>query len=89
MPDPAAIAEAADLLLHAKRPLILVRGGAVATRQAPTALAEHLGAPVLSTNAGKGILPLSHRLPVCCSIAQVSAHPSAGAPAMRPPHPRG
>lgn len=70
MPDPAAITEAAELLVHAKRPLILVGGGAVGTRQALTTIAEHVGAPVLSTNAGKGILPESHPLSLGCSIVQ-------------------
>jgi thiamine pyrophosphate-dependent acetolactate synthase large subunit-like protein len=36
MPDPAAIGEAADRLAQAKRPLILVGGGAVGTRKALT-----------------------------------------------------
>ena len=71
MPDPDSIAEAAALLLRATRPLILVGGGAVGTRAALTALAEHVGAPVLSTNAGKGILPESHPLSLGCSIVQV------------------
>jgi 5-guanidino-2-oxopentanoate decarboxylase len=70
MPDPAAIDEAAHLLAQAKRPLILAGGGAVGTRKALTAIAEHLGAPVLSTNAGKGILPESHPLSLGCSIVQ-------------------
>jgi 5-guanidino-2-oxopentanoate decarboxylase len=70
MPDPAAIDEAAHRLAQAKRPLILVGGGAVGTRKALTAIAEHLGAPVLSTNAGKGILPESHPLSLGCSIVQ-------------------
>jgi 5-guanidino-2-oxopentanoate decarboxylase len=70
MPDPAAIDEAADRLAQAKRPLILVGGGAVGTRVSLTAIAEHIGAPVLSTNAGKGILPESHRLSLGCSIVQ-------------------
>ena len=70
MPDPAAIEEAADRLAQAKRPLILVGGGAVGTRVALTAIAEHIGAPVLSTNAGKGILPESHPLSLGCSIVQ-------------------
>jgi thiamine pyrophosphate-dependent acetolactate synthase large subunit-like protein len=38
MPDPAAIDEAADRLAQAKRPLILVGGGAVGTRKALTAI---------------------------------------------------
>src|SRR5258708_7648365 len=70
MPDPAAIDEAAHRLAQAKRPWILVGGGAVGTRKALTAIAEHLGAPVLSTNAGKGILPESHPLSLGCSIVQ-------------------
>jgi 5-guanidino-2-oxopentanoate decarboxylase len=70
MPDPAAIGEAADRLAQAKRPLVLVGGGAVGTRKALTAIAERIGAPVLSTNAGKGILPESHPLSLGCSIVQ-------------------
>jgi 5-guanidino-2-oxopentanoate decarboxylase len=70
MPDPAVIAEAADRLAQAKRPLILVGGGAVGTRKALTEIAERIGAPVLSTNAGKGILPESHPLSLGCSIVQ-------------------
>jgi thiamine pyrophosphate-dependent acetolactate synthase large subunit-like protein len=70
MPDPAAIEEAADLLAQAKRPLILVGGGAVGTGAALTTIAERIGAPVLATNAGKGILPESHPLSLGCSIVQ-------------------
>jgi 5-guanidino-2-oxopentanoate decarboxylase len=70
MPDPAAIDEAADRLAQAKRPLILVGGGAVGTRTSLTDIAERIGAPVLSTNAGKGILPHSHPLSLGCSIVQ-------------------
>lgn len=74
MPDPAAIEEAADRLAQAKRPLILVGGGAVGTRNALTAVAERVGAPVLATNAGKGILPESHTLSLGCSILQAASH---------------
>src|ERR1700728_185667 len=70
MPDPAAIDEAADCLAQAKRPLILVGGGAIGSRMALIAIAERIGAPVLSTNAGKGILPESHSLSLGCSIVQ-------------------
>jgi thiamine pyrophosphate-dependent acetolactate synthase large subunit-like protein len=70
MPDPAAIEEAADRLAQACCPLIVVGGGAVGTRVALTAIAERIGAPVLSTNAGKGILPESHALSLGCSILQ-------------------
>jgi 5-guanidino-2-oxopentanoate decarboxylase len=70
MPDPAAIEEAADRLARAKRPLILVGGGAAGIAAALTAIAERIGAPVLSTNAGKGILPESHPLSLGCSIVR-------------------
>src|SRR3984885_13549704 len=70
MPDPAAIEEAADRLALAKRPLLLVGGGAGGPRTALTAIAERIGAPVLSTNAGKGIFPESHPLSLGCSIVQ-------------------
>jgi 5-guanidino-2-oxopentanoate decarboxylase len=70
MPDPASIAEAADRLAQARRPLILVGGGAVGTRETLTAIAERIGAPVLSTNAGKGILPESHPLSLGASIVR-------------------
>ena len=70
MPDPAAIEEAADCLAEAKRPLIFVGGGAVGTREALRGIAERIGAAVLSSNAGKGILPESHPLSLGCSILQ-------------------
>ncbi len=70
MPDPAAIEEAAERLAQARRPLILVGGGAVGTGKPLTEIAERIGAPVLATNAGKGILPESHPLSLGCSIVQ-------------------
>jgi 5-guanidino-2-oxopentanoate decarboxylase len=70
MPDPAAIEEAADRLAQAKRPLIFVGGGAVGTREPLTDIATRIGAPVLATNAGKGILPATHPLSLGCSILQ-------------------
>jgi len=70
MPDPVAIEEAADRLARAERPLILVGGGAVGTRKALTEIAERIGAAVLSTNAGKGILPYAHPLSLGCSVLQ-------------------
>src|SRR5262249_62045772 len=62
--------EAAKRLAQAKRPRIIVGGGAVGTRTALTEIAERTGAPVLATNAGKGILPHSHPLSLGCSILQ-------------------
>jgi 5-guanidino-2-oxopentanoate decarboxylase len=70
MPDVGAIEEAAERLGNAKRPLIFVGGGAVGTRQSLTEISERLGAPVLASNAGKGILPDSHPLSLSCSVLQ-------------------
>jgi len=70
MPDPAAIEEAAELLARAKRPFIFVGGGAVGTRKPLIEIAERIGAPVLASNAGKGILPQSHPLSLGGSILQ-------------------
>jgi thiamine pyrophosphate-dependent acetolactate synthase large subunit-like protein len=70
MPDPAAIEEAAQRLAQARRPLIFVGGGAVGTREPLADIATCIGAPVLATNAGKGILPESHPLSLGCSILQ-------------------
>ena len=70
MPDPAAIEEAADRLAQAQRSLIFVGGGAAGTRAPLTDIAERIGAPVLSSNSGKGILPDSHPLSLSCSVLQ-------------------
>ena len=70
MPDPAFIAEAAALLSGAKLPIIFVGGGAVGCRAQLVQIAEHLSAPVLSSNAGKGIVPDSHPLSLGCSVLQ-------------------
>jgi len=78
MPDPAAIAEAAERLAQARRPLIFVGGGAVGTRAPLTAIAERIGAPVLATNAGKGILPDSHPLSLGGSILQEASQQALG-----------
>jgi 5-guanidino-2-oxopentanoate decarboxylase len=78
MPDPAMIDEAADHLARAARPLILVGGGAAGTRESLAAIAEHIGAPVLSTNAGKGILPESHSLSLGASIVQAASQQELG-----------
>jgi 5-guanidino-2-oxopentanoate decarboxylase len=70
MPDPAAIEQAAARLAEAQRPLLFVGGGAAGTSRSLTEIAERIGAPVLSTNAGKGIVPESHPLSLGGSILQ-------------------
>lgn len=64
MPDPAEIAKAAALLAGAKRPVILAGGGvhsAVAYKEL-LALAEAVGAAVVTTMQGKGCFPELHPL---------------------------
>ncbi|MCL4847664.1 MAG: thiamine pyrophosphate-binding protein [Acidobacteria bacterium] len=62
---PADLERAAALLVQAKRPVMVVGGGAA---YSPTAasdvrrIAEHLGAAVITTWHGKGILPQDHEL---------------------------
>jgi len=63
-PAPIAkkIARAGELLREAVQPMILVGGGAVLAADEITALAEKLGAPVISSTAGKGIIDDAHPL---------------------------
>lgn len=63
-PDQEAVAGAAEVIASAERPLIWA-GGGVATAEASAALVrvvERLGAPVITTQKGKGAIPASHPL---------------------------
>ena len=64
-PAPQAVARAAALLASARRPVIWTGGGLVAAEGAPElrALAETLGAAVITTSAGRGVMPEDH--PLC------------------------
>jgi thiamine pyrophosphate-dependent acetolactate synthase large subunit-like protein len=62
--DEAAVARAAAVLAEAERPLVWA-GGGVATPEAAAALrnvAERLGAPVITTQKGKGAMAADHPL---------------------------
>ena len=72
-PDPARIAEAVSLLAAAKRPALLLGGGAVAAGAEALALAERLGAVVFATNASKGVVPESHPLSLGASLSRPEA----------------
>jgi acetolactate synthase-1/2/3 large subunit len=61
-PDPAAIAQAVQLLRAAKLPLLLLGGGAVDAGDGARALAEALDAPTACTINAKGLLPKGHAL---------------------------
>jgi acetolactate synthase-1/2/3 large subunit len=62
--DPVAIAAAADLLVRAKRPIIVVGGGALGAGPEVQAVAEMLQAPVSSFRRGRGVIPTDHPLAV-------------------------
>ncbi|RIK46804.1 MAG: acetolactate synthase [Chloroflexi bacterium] len=67
-PDPAAIAQAADLVAAAKRPLIVCGGGAVLSEagDALAALVDAWGIPFQTTPAGRGVLGERH--PLACGM---------------------
>jgi thiamine pyrophosphate-dependent acetolactate synthase large subunit-like protein len=62
--DRAALARAAEVMAGAERPLVWA-GGGIATPEAAAALTrivERLGAPVVTTQKGKGAMPADHPL---------------------------
>jgi len=65
--DGAAVSEAADLLAHARTPVILLGGGAVDAGPDALRVAERIGAAVGLTINGKGAIPSSH--PLCLGAA--------------------
>lgn len=62
-PNPNQIEQAIAKLNGAKKPLIILGGGAHGAGQAAIAIAEKLKAPVFTTTAGKGVIPADH--PLC------------------------
>ena len=62
VPDPAAVARAAQMLRGAARPLIVAGGGVIysAAESCLRGFAEATGIPVAETQAGKGSLPYDH-----------------------------
>lgn len=54
------IARAVAMIDAARRPLIVMGHGAASAREAVIALAERIGAPVVTTFKGKGLIPDSH-----------------------------
>lgn len=61
-PDPDQIETAVRMLDRAERPVIAVGGGASGASRQVRELAERLGAPVIATTNGKGILAEDHEL---------------------------
>ena len=62
VPDPAALARAREVLLTARRPLIVAGGGVIYSEatEALRSFAEATGIPVGETQSGKGSLPYDH-----------------------------
>lgn len=63
-PDPVAVRKAAEVMKTAKRPVMVLGGGAIASNAAPEvlALAEAWNAAVVTTWNGKGAFPEDHPL---------------------------
>ena len=72
-PAGSAIREAAALLRQAERPLIYAGGGAANAAHTLTEIAERLDAAVITTTAGKGVVPDSHPLCVGGGIVRPQA----------------
>jgi len=60
VPGDSDISQAAAMIGAAERPVIIVGHGAIGVREQVIALAERLGAPVLTTFKAKGLIPDSH-----------------------------
>ena len=73
-PDPQQIVAAAELLTKAESPLLLLGGGATGSAEEITKLAERLGAIVISSNAGKGIVPDGHPLNLGGAVCLPQSH---------------
>ncbi|MET9955100.1 thiamine pyrophosphate-dependent enzyme [Streptomyces sp. NPDC006339] len=67
-PDPAALAAAVTALRAARRPALVLGGGARAAAAECRALAVALGAPVVTTANGKGVVDERHPLSLGVSL---------------------
>ena len=68
--DQDAVEQAAKILGSAKRPLIVLGGGAQGASPQVIALAEMLEAPVAGYRRGQGVVPATHRLNINLPIAR-------------------
>ncbi|MFF1421438.1 5-guanidino-2-oxopentanoate decarboxylase [Streptomyces sp. NPDC058280] len=68
VPHAAVVREAADTLRAARRPALVLGGGARRAGAECLALAEELGAPVITTANGKGIVAETHPLSLGVSL---------------------
>lgn len=71
-PDIDSIKQAASLLSSAKKPLMIIGGGAKNVDSTAQKLAEKLNMPVVNTCNGKGVMPPNHPL----FIGSTPSHPA-------------
>ncbi|WP_217184936.1 thiamine pyrophosphate-binding protein [Streptomyces sp. AC495_CC817] len=71
--DPAGLTEAVRLLAGARTPVIVAGGGSTRAVAQVTALAERLGAPVLTTLNGKGVVDERHPLSLGSNLRLAAA----------------
>ncbi|MEO9944147.1 5-guanidino-2-oxopentanoate decarboxylase [Paraglaciecola sp.] len=71
-PQPDSIKQAVALLSQAKRPVMILGGGAKKVDFAAQELAEKLNMPVVNTCNGKGVMPPDHPL----AIGSTPSHPA-------------
>ncbi len=74
-PPPDALAKATEMLRGSKRPVIIVGHGARERMESVIAIAERLGAPVITTFKAKGQIPDDH--PLACGVLGRSGTPVA------------
>jgi acetolactate synthase-1/2/3 large subunit len=71
-PEASSIQQAVTLLSQAKRPIMILGGGAKNVDSVAQTLAEKLNMPVVNTCNGKGIMPPGHPL----AIGSTPSHPA-------------
>ncbi|MFT6330595.1 MAG: acetolactate synthase-1/2/3 large subunit [Bermanella sp.] len=71
-PEASSIQQAVTLLSQAKRPIMILGGGAKNVDSVAQTLAEKLNMPVVNTCNGKGIIPSDHPL----AIGSTPSHPA-------------
>ncbi|HEX2527386.1 MAG TPA: 5-guanidino-2-oxopentanoate decarboxylase [Geminicoccus sp.] len=73
-PDPAQVRQAAELIASARLPVAVLGGGCVDVAEAALSFVEKSGCIVLTTTAGKGVLPQDHGCHVGSLLASPESH---------------
>ncbi|MFW5911130.1 MAG: thiamine pyrophosphate-binding protein [Halolamina sp.] len=72
-PDTDRVGEAASMLADAERPLLVAGGGTVDAADSVQAFVDETEIPVITSEAGKGVVPADHD----CCVATALGHESA------------